>query len=114
MEPYVRERIASLICGKWNVDRDEANGIANLVEYELRASQSEAEGEALGELGERLLDWRKRALDAERDAERYRWLRVNSTQPAEGWSTHSNPESLDATVDEAMASQSRSEEKGDG
>jgi hypothetical protein len=42
------------------------------------------------------------AVERERDAARYRWLRAHSTQPAEGWSTHSNPESLDATVDEAM------------
>jgi len=36
------------------------------------------------------------------DAERYRWLRVHSTQPVEAWSTHSNPESLDAAIDAAM------------
>lgn len=41
-------------------------------------------------------------LELMRDGERYRWLRVNSTQPAEGWSTHSNPESLDAAIDSAM------------
>ena len=34
---------------------------------------------------------------------RYRWLRANSTQPAEGWSTHSCPESLDAEIDKAIA-----------
>jgi len=34
---------------------------------------------------------------------RYNWLRTNSTQPAEGWSTHSCPESLDAEIDKAIA-----------
>lgn len=37
------------------------------------------------------------------DAERYRWLRVHSTGPSEGWSTHVNPESLDAVVDAAIS-----------
>ena len=45
----------------------------------------------------------KYIAECERDAARYRWLRIHSTQPAEGWSTHSNPESLDTAVDEAMA-----------
>ena len=40
--------------------------------------------------------------EAEKDAERYRWLRVNSTQPTEEWSTHSDPESLDSAVDAAI------------
>ena len=34
---------------------------------------------------------------------RYNWLRTNSTQPAEDWSTHSCPESLDAEIDKAIA-----------
>lgn len=42
--------------------------------------------------------------DLKRDAERYRWLREHSTQPSESWSTHSDPESLDRAVDEAMDS----------
>lgn len=37
-----------------------------------------------------------------KDAARYRWLRVHSTGPAEPWSTHSEPASLDAVVDEAI------------
>jgi hypothetical protein len=37
-----------------------------------------------------------------KDAERYRWLRVNSTQLAEDWSTHSDPESLDESIDSAI------------
>lgn len=41
-----------------------------------------------------------------RDAARYRWLRVHSTGPAEPWSTHSCPESLDDVVDAAMAKES--------
>lgn len=40
--------------------------------------------------------------EAYKDACRYRWLRVHSTQPSESWSTHSNPESLDAVVDAAI------------
>jgi hypothetical protein len=39
---------------------------------------------------------------AERDAARYRWLRVHSTGPVEPWSTHSAPESLDAIVDASI------------
>lgn len=42
------------------------------------------------------------------DAARYRWLRKNSTQPMEAWSTHSSPESLDAIVDESMRAESLS------
>lgn len=34
-------------------------------------------------------------------AERYRWLRLHSTQPVEPWSTHRDPESLDAAIDRA-------------
>jgi len=45
--------------------------------------------------------WKAEAERLREDAERYRWLRVNSTQPAEGWSTHSSPESLDAEIDAA-------------
>jgi hypothetical protein len=40
----------------------------------------------------------------QQDALRYRWLRANSTQPAEPWSTHSCPESLDEVVDAEMKS----------
>lgn len=49
----------------------------------------------------------------ERDAARYRWLRVHSTNPVEPWSTHPNPESLDTSLDEAIdaAMQSGDEER---
>lgn len=46
----------------------------------------------------------------ERDAERYKWLREHSCKTdsegnhAESWSTHSDPESLDDAIDEAIAS----------
>jgi hypothetical protein len=45
------------------------------------------------------------------DAERYRWLRVNSTQPQESWSTHSNPESLDVVIDKAIRDRTPYESK---
>jgi hypothetical protein len=52
-------------------------------------------------------DQLRQAVEAERalwqqDALRYRWLRANSTQPVEPWSTHSCPESLDDVVDAEM------------
>ena len=43
-----------------------------------------------------------RIAELEKDAARYRWLREHSTQPAEPWSTHSNPESLDDAIDAAL------------
>ena len=45
----------------------------------------------------------KASLELDRlDAERYRWLRINSTKPVEPWSTHT-PESFDAMVDGEIA-----------
>lgn len=41
-----------------------------------------------------------------KDAARYRWLRVHSTGPSEPWSSHSNPESLDAIIDAKMDEES--------
>lgn len=49
---------------------------------------------------------------AEQDAKRYRWLRENSTQPAEPWSTHSGPESLDEVVDAAIRATPKEPEPG--
>lgn len=48
------------------------------------------------------LERAERERDANKeDAERYRWLRINSVRPAEPWSTHEAPESLDAAIDAA-------------
>jgi hypothetical protein len=52
---------------------------------------------------ERLLDAKeKECEELRKDAERYRWLRVHSTLPVEAWSTHSNPQSLDESLNEAI------------
>lgn len=50
---------------------------------------------------------------SEQDAKRYRWVREHSCQydsagnDAESWSTHSNPASLDAAIDAAIAAQEK-------
>ena len=54
-----------------------------------------------------IIDCRAELSALRADAQRYRWLRVNSTQPAEGWSTHSNPESFDAAIDAARLTNER-------
>ena len=93
------------------------NWPAALVELERRAADlierlqaEKAEMEKLREQNTALSD----ALDylrgltpqqyeaLHKDAARYRWLRVHSTGPSEGWSTHSNPESFDAAIDAAL------------
>ena len=67
-----------------------------------------------------MLAWRKEALSLRqqsssilKDAQRYRWLRTNSTAPVEPWSTHS-PESFDHMIDQKILLHSTDTEERNG
>lgn len=46
------------------------------------------------------------AMDLQRDALRYRWVRVHACGPVETWSTHASPESFDRVIDLEIAKES--------
>ena len=100
-------------------ERNEAEAVACQRHYELQNLRAKVE--ELQENGNRLLAVADSAVTHQKDmieavagplrdqieelradAERYRWLRIHSTQPTESWSTHSNPESFDAAIDAAL------------
>lgn len=69
---------------------------------ELLAKYGPTFGDVIGNLERKLSAANARIAELEKDAARYRWIREHSTQPAEPWSTHSTPESLDDAIDAAL------------